>query len=337
MKPGLRATIAPSGRRRRILAALAASTLLGPAFAPLARAAPPKVLGILAHGGREETLAFHEQSMRRQLAEFGWVEGRTLRIEWRFGEGDPSRFPALARELVALHPDVIATASTQRTRVLVEATRTIPILTVVGDPVGSGFAESLARPGRNVTGLSLGTIDVAQKQADMLRAAVPRLAKVAILRGPQSTRHFAEAAEREFRILGVDARIVTVATLADAEAAFRELPRGRGAAFIFGEVIGAGATDEVLQLAIRHRVPLMAGNDDFVKRGALLAYTLEHADADRRMASMVDRVLRGADPATIPFELPDKSALFINRRTATAIGLALPPDFALRATHVFHD
>lgn len=337
MTPG-RGPVLPASGRRRLLAALAASAALGPGFATPARAAPPKVLGILAHGGREETLAFHEQSMRRRLAELGWVEGRTLRIEWRFGEGAPSRFPALARELVALHPDAIATAGTPRTRALAEATRAIPIVTLVGDPVGSGFAQSLARPGRNVTGLSLGTIDVAQKQAEMLRAAVPRLAKVAILRaaGPQSSRHFAAASEREFRNLGIDARIVPVATLADVEAAFRALPAGRGAAFSF-EIPGAGAMDEILQLAISHRVPLMVVNEDFVKRGALLAYTLEHADADRRIASLVDRVLRGDDPATIPFELPGKSALAINRRTAAAIGVALPRDFTLRATQVFDD
>ena len=320
-------------KRRDLLAALAAAPFLARAATEPRR----KRLGILAHGKREETLAYHETAMRPYFAEYGWVEGRTLEIAWRFCEGDEARAPALAKELVSERPDVIATASTPRTRAIQQATSTLPVVTAVGDPVGSGFAKSLARPGGNITGLSLGTNEIGLKQVELLRAVLPRLSTMLVLAGSRS-RAIEEIAE-PFITAAKGARIATkaqrVTSLAQVEAAMRALPGGgRGAAFLLGRSPDF-EPGEAVQLAIRLRVPAMAADEDMVANGALLACSLQHDDAGRRTVAIIDKLFRGADPATIPFELPGKSFVAINRRTAAAIGVNFPADFVLRADKVY--
>jgi putative ABC transport system substrate-binding protein len=320
-------------RRRDLLAGLAAAPLLARAASEPRR----KRLGVLAFGRREETLAYHDAMMRRHFVEYGWVEGRTLEIVWRFCDGDETRAPALAKELVAERPDVIATASTARTRAIQRATSSIPVITSVGDPVGSGFAKSLARPGGNITGLALGMSEIGAKQVDLLRLVLPKLSTLLVLGGSRS-RPIEEIAE-PFIAAARGARITTTAqrvtSLAQAEAAMRALPGGgRGAVFLLGHFPDFGRGD-VTRLAIRLRVPSMAGDEDMVEKGALLALMMLHEDAERRTVALVDKLFRGADPATIPFELPGKSYVAINRRTAAAIGVNFPADFVLRADRVF--
>ena len=321
--------------RRRIITGLAALPLLAAGPWHGANAAERKRLGVLAGGTRKETLAFHAASMAKPLAELGWIEGRTLEIVWRFAEGDESRFPALAKELVEARPDVIGTASTGRTRALQLATRTIPIVTTVGDPVGSGFAQSLARPGSNITGFSLGTTEAALKQFELLKAALPRLATVVIVREMTPafrdvTDSFASAA----RATGIAATTRAVSSLADVEDVFRAVPPGgRGAAALLR--LPSDSNDRaVMQLAIRLRVPTLVPNDEMVEAGGLLSYTFVLEDQDRRTAVVFDKLFRGADPGLIPFELPQRATLAINRRTAAAIGVKFPADFAIRATRV---
>jgi len=316
--------------------ALAAVPLIAIGMPCAAVAAGMKRLGILAHGRREETLAYHDSTMRKIFADLGWIQGKTLEIVWRFGEGDQLRFPALARELVAARPDVILTGGTARTRALQEATRTIPIHTFVGDPVGSGFAQSLARPGGNITGLSIGIREVAQKQIELLRSTLPRLSKLAIV-GEITAPTFRENTEpivSAASAAGLTPQLAQVSSIAEMETVLRGLPAsGRGAAFLMGNL---ERVDEVaaVQLAIRLRVPAITGDDDLVEKGALFSYSLYHEDPARRATAIIDKLLRGADPAMIPFELPNKSRFVINRRTATAIGVKFPADFLLRADKV---
>ncbi len=320
-------------KRRDLLAALAAVPFLARAATEPRR----KRLGILAHGTREETLANHEATMRGLFAEFGWVEGRTLEIVWRFCDGDETRAPALAKELVSERPDVIATASTARTRAIQKATSTIPVVTWVGDPVGSGFAKSLARPGGNITGLALGMSEIGEKQVDLLRAVLPKLSTVVVLGGSRS-RPIEEIAE-PFITAARGARIATTAqrvtSLAQAEAAMRALPGdGRGAVYLTGNFPDFGRGD-IAQLSIRLRVPTMGGDEDIVGKGALLSLMLLHDEGDRRLVTLIDKLLRGADPGEVPFELPGKSFVAINRRTAAAIGVKFPAVFVLWADRVF--
>lgn len=323
--------------RRRGLLALAALPLFAAGIPLAALAAAPKRLGILAGGRRKENLEGFASSSAKFLAALGWTEGKTLEVIWRFDDGDESRIPALARELVDVRPDVIATGSTVRTQALQQLTRTIPIVTVVGDPVGSGFAQSLARPGGNITGLSLGTREVAQKQIELLRAVLPKLSALALVGAHKSLKYLREMAEwsaAAARGAGVSAPLRQVLSLRDVEAALRELPSaGRGAAYFMG-YLGDLDVVSVMQLAIRLRVPALVGESDWVKKGGLLAYTLYHEDEELRTAAILDKLLRGADPAFIPFELPTKSNFVVNRATAAAIGVNLPADLLLRADEV---
>ena len=323
--------------RRRSLAALAALPFIAAGVPGAAIAAGPKRLGILADGGRAETLANFAATDAKLLAALGWVEGKTLEIAWRFGEGGESRTLALAKELVDAHSDVLGTAGTALTRALQQATRTIPIFTTVGDPVGSGFAQSLARPGGNITGLSQGNREIAQKQVELLRAVVPKLSALAIVGAHKSLAYLREITEpmvMAAQAAGISAELRQISSLPDIEAVLRALPAsGRGAVFFMGNL---GDLDEgsVMQLAIRLRVPAMVGEGERVEKGGLLMYRLYHEDESRRTASLVDKLLRGANPALIPFELPTKSYFVINRRTAAAIGVKFPADFLLRADEV---
>jgi putative ABC transport system substrate-binding protein len=316
------------------MTALGALALL--ATSPLRAADAPgrKRFGILSGVTREEALAFHASENVKPLEELGWVEGKTLEYVWRFGDHDESRFPALARELVAERPDVIGTMGTSRTRALQQATRSIPIVTSVGDPVGAGFAKSLARPGGNITGLSQGTREIAQKSVDLLRAAMPRLATLVIIRVQSPT--FAEITEpiaSAARAAGLVPDLRAVSSMADVESALRAvLGAGRGAAYVMNVVV-PGKKGDPIEIALRLRVPVV-GNEDDVEKGAIFAYKLVHEDEDRRFAITLDRLLRGADPGSIPFELPQRSVFVINRRAAAAVGVRFPADFALRATRV---
>lgn len=323
--------------RRRNLAVLAVLPLLATGAPFAAQAAGPKRLGFLAGGRREEMLAHFASNDVKILAALGWIEGKTIEFIWRIDDGDNSRIPALARELVEARPDVICTGSTVRTRALQQLTRTIPIVTTVGDPVGSGFAQSLARPGGNITGLSIGVREIARKQVELLRAVAPKLETLAIVGVANSPAYFREIADPivvAAQGAGVATSLRQVTSLKDVESALRALPSaGRGAAYFLG-YLGDLDVPAVMQLAIRLRVPAMAYDTDHVGMGGLLGYTLHHEDENRNTFAIVDKLLRGADPAVTPFQLPTKSIFAINRRTAAAIGVTFPPDFLLRADEI---
>ena len=323
--------------RRRGLQALAALPLIATGWSGDAPAAAPKRLAVLVPGPREEMLAQFPSRGGKALAERGWIEGKTLEVLWGFDDNDESRIPILAQELVDARPDVIGTVSTVRTRALQRASRTIPIYTSVGDPVGAGFAKSLVRPGGNITGLSFATREIAQKQIEVLRAAVPKLSTLAILGDTKSTAYMREITEPivlAARAAGILPQPRQVSTLHEMETALRGLPPAGHAAVYFMGNLGNMDVGAVMQLAIRLRVPAMVGGREYVEKGGLLTYTLNHENETQRTADIVDKLLRGADPATIPFELPTKSDFVVNRRTAAAIGVKLPAELLLRANEV---
>jgi putative ABC transport system substrate-binding protein len=300
-------------------------------------AAAPKRLGILDLGNRDEVLAGFASSAAKLFAALGWVEGRTIEFIWRFCEGDMSRIPALAKELVDARPDVIDTTGTAATRALQRATRTIPIFASVGDPVGAGFAQSLARPGGNITGFSQGLREIAQKQVELLRAAVPRLSTLAIVGAHPSLAYLREIGEpvaSAARGVGVSTELRQISSLKSLEAALRALPSAGKGAVLFLRDLGDLDEGSVMRLAIRLRVPALVGDRDRVEKGGLLSYTLYREDEARREVAILDKLLRGADPAVMPFELPTKSHFAVNRATAAAIGVKLPPDFLLRADEI---
>jgi len=321
-----------SPARRRFLAALACASFPAPTLAQGAT----RRLGILALGDRASSAGLWAP-MLQALAPRGFREGAGLNVEWRCAEGAAGRLPALAKELVATRPDVLVTLGTLATRALQSATSRVPIVTAaVADPVLGGFAHSLSRPGKNVTGLSLGGGEIATLQVALLKATAPKVVRVLILRGDGDWNEnevvAPMAAAGRSAGLGVD--VLQSPTEASLDRAFRE-QRGAAttAAFIYqvDPPIARVATD----LALRHRVATMFEDRAWVTEGGLMSYVMFHEDRMRRIAAILGNVLRGADPASIPFELPTNSHFALNRRTAATLGLALPADIVARADEVF--
>jgi putative tryptophan/tyrosine transport system substrate-binding protein len=275
-------------------------------------------------------------AFRQGLIELGYVEGKNLAIEYRSADGDPNRLPALAGELVRLKVDCIVTAGENPTHAAKQATRTIPIvMTTVGDPVRYGFVASLARPGGNITGLSTYSTDLVGKRLALLKEAIPRLSRVALLSDPRSAVYDLREAEPGARLLNVQLTPNQVRDLDDLENAFRSSSKnGADAVIIGGSGFFNSNQTKLIELATKYRLPVMCLEQDFVEAGGLMAYATSIPDLYRRSASYVDRILKGASPAELPVERPTKFDLVINLKAAEKIGLTIPPTVLARADKV---
>ena len=321
---------ARTGLRRRLVIAAA----LAPLAASL-RAAPGGSyrLGCFL-GGKPEELENKAQFIKA-LADRNLVEGRNLAIEWRFTHEDAARSTSLAQELVRLSPNAIVSMGTPCTRALQQATRTIPIVAVVSDPVGGGFAKSLARPGGNITGFSLATSEVARKQLELLRTLMPRLKRLLVLVPVTYSPSFGfvDALMAEAKAGGVAAQLRSVGSVGEIEAQLAPLGGSRTSAAFFYLILQADPV-KVAEAAVRHRVATMHTWNRHVEAGGLISYNLAHRDLMTRLAAVIDEIFTGASPAAIPFELPSASFLAVNRRTAAALGLEMPEEILLRADQV---
>jgi ABC-type uncharacterized transport system substrate-binding protein len=284
------------------------------------------------------TIPARIEAFRQGLRELGYVEGKNIVIEWRYAEGKFDRLPALAAELVRLKVDVIATAGPMDTRAANEATSTIPIvMTWDQDPVGSGFVASLARPGGNVTGLSIVAPEISGKQLELLKEIVPRLSRVAFL-GNSSEPGNAQAlreTETAARSFGVQLQYLDVLTPKDIETAIRAASNGRAhAILVLTSPVTFAHRTQVVDLAAEHRLPAIYHRRQFVEDGGLMSYGVSQNDLDRRAATYVDKILKGAKPADLPVEQPTKFEFVINLKTAKQIGLTIPPNVLVRADRV---
>jgi putative ABC transport system substrate-binding protein len=254
----------------------------------------------------------HMMTFLQALRERGWVEGQNLLIEWRFAQGQMDRFPALAAELVRLPVDVLCTSGTPGTRAGVNATRTIPIVFVwVSDPVGSG----LARPGGNVTGAAGIYIDIVGKFVELLREAVPQTSRLAVLWDP-ANRPIVERAQHAAQTLGVTLHSLPVGGLDDIESAFAAMTREGTDALVILSGVTTKHLRRAVDLALTHRLPTMFWHPGGVRAGGLMSYTPNSRDMFRRAAYLVDRILKGANPAELPVEQPTEFDLV----TAPAVG-----------------
>jgi putative ABC transport system substrate-binding protein len=278
------------------------------------------------------------EAFRQGLRELGYIEGKNIVIEWRYAEGKPDRLPALAAELVRHKVDVIVTAGPASTRPAKEATSTIPI--VMGfdnDPVGNGFAASLARPGGNITGLSTLAPEISGKQLELLKEIVPRLSRVAVL--GHSTEPGNAQALREVEVaagaFGVQLQYLDVRGPKDIETAFQAATKGRVDAILMlnSPVLNPHRT-KVVNLAVKSRLPVIYGQSEFVEAGGLMTYSASFTDLFRRAAVYVDKILKGAKPADLPVEQPRKFELVINLNAAKQIGLTIPANVLARADKV---
>jgi putative ABC transport system substrate-binding protein len=283
------------------------------------------------------TSSRHE-AFRQGLRELGYVEGKNIVIEWRDAEGKVDRLPALAAELVRLKVYVIVTNGGGPTRAS-EATSTIPIvMTLDTDPVANGFVASLARPGGNITGLSNFAPELSGKRLEVLKEIVPKLSRVAVLGSSSTTQGHAQLlreTELAARVLGVKLQYLDVLGSKDIETAFRAASKGRadGILLLQGAVLASRRT-QVVELAVKSRLPAIYYRSDFVEDGGLVSYAVNLNDLARRAATYVDKILKGAKPADLPVEQPTKFELVINLKAAKQIGLTIPPNVLVRADRV---
>ncbi len=326
-------------KRREFIALLGGATAASAAW-PLAAGAqtPPKIPRVGFIAGASPTATGHTVGAFRQgLRELGYVEGQTIALEVRWAEGRMERIPELVAELVGLKMDVLVAGISQAALAANKATRTTPIVMVAADPVGLGLVASLARPGGNVTGLSVFNEAIIGKRLELLKELVPGLARVAVLRNPIMAAHatFWEASEVAARTLGVALQPLEVRGPEDFEAAFAAATRGNAQALIaFDDTLILAHKPRIVALAASSRLPAMYGLREFPDDGGLISYGPSFADLFRRAATYVDKILKGAKPADLPVEQPTKFELVINRKTANALGLTVPPTLLAQADDV---
>jgi putative ABC transport system substrate-binding protein len=325
--------------RRTFLAGTGAALLAAPRASEAQQAAKVSRIGVLMSPNPRR------EAFLQGLRDLGYVDGRNIVvdgrnivIEYRDSEGKPERLPALAAELVALKVDVIVTGSTPATVAAKQATKTLPIVfAAAGDPVMSGLVTSLARPGGNVTGLSLINPELMGKRLEHLKQVVPEVTRMAVLWAGRSGERAGndKDAESAARALGMQLQFVEARSPADLDRAFSDMTRARaGALIVWGSNMFNNERTRLVDLAAKNRLPAVYPWREFVDAGGLMAYGANLADLFRRAATYVDKILKGAKPADLPVEQPTKFELIINLKTAKALGLTIPPSLLGRADEV---
>jgi len=311
-------------RRREFITLLAIAGAVRPLAARAQQPGKLPTIGFLgpdAAAWRPWTDAFVEQ-----LHALGWIEGRTIAIEYRWGEGRAEREDEIAAEFVRLKVDVIVTNGTGATAAK-QATTVVPIVfAIASDPVGGGLVASLARPGGNVTGLSLQGTDIASKRLELLREVVPQLRRLAILANvgfPQTVLEYDEV-RAAARTLGLEVTPLEIQRAEDIAPAFETLKAQADALYVAADALVAANRTRVITLALGARLPTIFPAHDYVQAGGLMSYGPNFPTLFRRAAELVDKILRGAKPGDIPVEQADKFELVVNLTTAKALGLTIP-------------
>jgi len=284
------------------------------------------------------TISARLDAFRQGLRELGFVEGKNIVIEWRSAEGKSDRLPGLAAELVRLKVDLVVSGGVATTRAAKQATVTIPIVMMFDDdPVGSGFVASLARPGGNITGLSTLSPEISGKQLEILKEIVPKLSRVGVL--GDVTRPGIPQALREINIAAAAFRVqvqyLEVRGSKDIEIAFRAAIKERvDAVLVLGSPVLTSERKQVVELAVKSRLPAIYAREEPVEDGGLMSYGVSIADLSRRTATYVDEILKGAKPADLAVEQPKNFELIINLKAAKQIGLTIPSNVLARADRV---
>jgi putative ABC transport system substrate-binding protein len=326
-------------RRREFILALggaaAAPALLWP-LAARAQTRKPPTIGYLGGGGPESHRAWVDPFVQR-LRELGWIEGRTIAIEYRWAEGRPERYAEIAAEFVRLKVDVILAGGTEPAIAAKQATSVIPIIfPTAGNPVGSRLVASLARPGGNVTGLSNQGSDLPAKRLELLREVLPRLRRLAVMANADYSGGVSEGEQVDAaaRALGLELVPLPVRRAEDIASALDGLKGGVEALYTTGDPLVNMQRLRIITFALAARLPTMFSQREYVAAGGLMSYGPNFPDLNRRAADYVDKILRGAKPADLPVEQPTKFDLVINLITAKALGVAVPPALLTRADEV---
>ena len=277
-------------------------------------------------------------AFRQALDDLGYIEGKNVRFEYRYAKGDNERLPELANDLVSLNVDVILTWGTDAVLAAKQATTTIPIVMgVIGDPLGIGIVTNLAHPGGNVTGCSLDSAELEAKRLQLLKEVVPGLSRVAILFNP--TNHYMplalESARKGAQVLHLSLAVYEVYDTTTLDAAFVMLTKHRPDAFLVpADTFLVSQRNRITQFAIENKLPSVYSFREYIEAGGLIAYTPNYNDLFRRAASYVDKILKGAKPGELPIQQPRGFHLFINLKTARALGLTVPRRLIAGATEV---
>jgi putative ABC transport system substrate-binding protein len=277
------------------------------------------------------------EAFRQGLRELGYVEGRNIALEPRWAEGY-DRYPALAAELVRLKVDIIVAVGGRASQVAQQATKAIPIvMSVVIDPLGSGLVPSLAHPGGNLTGTSMMASDLVGKQLEVLKGAIPGVSRVALLWNPANPGSAPQLREAEAaaRALGVRLQTLEARNPQEIDSAFAAMTREQaGALLVLVDAIFTNQVKQIAELAAKRHLPSIYGQREYAEAGGLMVYSSNPLDLERRAATFVDKILKGAKPADLPIEQPSKFDLVINLKTAKALGLTIPASLLARADHV---
>jgi len=324
--------------RRKVVVAFGASVLAAP-FAIAQQQGKVWRVGFLSQRHVDFVDSdYYYGPFRQGLRELGYVEGKNLVIEWRSAEGNNERLAGLAAELVNLKVDVIVTAGTPAISAAQKATTAIPIVMGnIGDPVGSGFVKSLARPASNITGLSSMAGDVYLKQIEMLLSMVPRLSRVAVLVNPSNMSNVktSERVQTEGQKRGVKVLRAEAKTPQEIHNAFSIMRRQNADALIvFNDGLFQQQKAQIAELTAKHRLPAVAQDRIYADAGVLMSYGPSLAEQSLRAATYVDKIFKGAKPAELPVEQPTKFEFVINGKTAKALGLAIPQSLLVSADKV---
>ncbi len=326
-------------RRRNFIIGIAGSAALWPLAAYAQISDRMRRIGVLMAlaaddpEGQARLVAFVQG-----LQESGWTDGRNVRIDTRWAAGDADRVRKYAAELIALAPDVILASGGTGVGVLLQATRTVPIVfTQTADPVGAGYVDSLARPGGNTTGFTTMEYGMSGKYLELLKETAPRMARAAVLRDatvPQGIGQLG-AIQAVAPSFGVEVRPIDVHDAPEIERAVTAFARSpNGGLIVLASALTIVHRDLIITLAARHKLPAVYPLRFFVTGGGLISYGPDTIDLERRAAGYVDRILKGAKPADLPVQSPTKYELAINLRTAKALGLTMPPTLLARANEV---
>src|SRR5271166_3902305 len=322
-------------KRREFISLFGGAAAAWPLAASAQHAGKLPTIGYLG-SGTPATQGQWTAAFVQRLRDLGWIEGRTVAIEFRWAEGRNERYSAIAAEFVRRKVDVIVAIGTAVVAAK-EATSVIPIVfPVAADPVGSGLVASLARPGGNVTGLSVQFTDLAGKRVELLREVVPDLRRLAIMANvgdPGAVLDMREV-QATASTLGLDVVTLEIRRAEDIAPAFETLKDRVDALYVCGDALVNTNRIRINTLAVGARLPTMHGFREYVQAGGLMSYGPNFPDLFRRAAEYVDKILRGAKPSELPVEQPTKFELVVNLTTAKALGLTIPESFLLRADEV---
>lgn len=327
-------------RRREFLGVIGgAAAVAWPRAARAQQVERVRLIGVLAAQAKDDPdMTARLTGFRQGLEKVGWLEGRNVRIDARFAGGRADQFQALSTELVALKPDVILAHTTPVAAALRRETHTIPIVFIsVSDPIGSGFVASLGRPGGNLTGVLQYEASIAGKWLAMLKEIAPDLARAALLANPKTTAYdyFRRSAEAVAASLAIELVPSPVENAADIERAIESLARvPNGGLILPPDSTTILHRNLIISLANQHRVPAVYSLRAYVVAGGLISYDTNQVEIARLAATYVDRILRGANPADLPVQVPTKYETVLNLKTAKALGLTVPPGLLVAADEV---